>query len=84
MDPQTLLDYRAASPFKPFRVVMNNGRAYDVRHPDLLAVGEDVAIFYFKQNPTGPFNRWETFSLSLINHIEQIGPGKPAKPKKGS
>lgn len=35
-----LLDLRLAEPFEPFRLVMASGRHYDVRHPELLVVGE--------------------------------------------
>jgi len=75
----TLLEYKRANPFRPFRIVMNNGRTYDVKHPDFIAVGMEVGIFYHQKSPDGPFERWESFSLGLVNHVEHIhAEAKPA------
>ena len=29
-------------PFRPFRIHMNDGRAYDVRHPEMIAIGRSA------------------------------------------
>lgn len=50
MTLQTFHELLAQKPFKPFRLVMSSGEAYDVRHPEValltrtsLLVGTDVA-----------------------------------------
>jgi hypothetical protein len=78
MRPETLLQYKRANPFRPFRIVLNSGRKYDVQHPDFLAVGHEDVSFYYRQNPEAPHNRWETFGLLLIDHIEHIEVETPA------
>lgn len=79
MRPETLLGYKRAVPFRPFRIVLNSGRQYDVRHPDFLEVGHEAAIFFFRQTPESPHDRWETFSLPLIDHIEHLQAEAPTK-----
>lgn len=39
MDPYYLKAMLKKQPFEPFRLVMSDGRSYDVRHPELLTVG---------------------------------------------
>jgi hypothetical protein len=72
MRPETLLAYVRAAPFRPFRIVLNSGRAYDVRHQDLLQVGRDCFVLFYAAEQGGPFDRWETASLLLIDHIEHL------------
>lgn len=40
MDARLLLSLRNRQPFAPFRIVVTDGRSYDVRHPELLLVGK--------------------------------------------
>ena len=80
MQPQTLLGHVRATPFRPFRIVLNSGRIYDVHHPEFIDVGLDDAIFFYRKTPDSPHERWETFSLSLVEHIEHIHPAATASP----
>jgi hypothetical protein len=50
MNLQTFRELMAQRPFKPFRLVMSSGQAYEVRHPEVamltrtsLLVGTDLA-----------------------------------------
>jgi hypothetical protein len=38
-------------PFEPFRVVLTTGATYDIRHPDLIMVGQRSAIIGMTNNP---------------------------------
>ena len=38
MDPYHLKAIQKKQPFEPFRLVMSDGRSYDIRHPELLMV----------------------------------------------
>jgi hypothetical protein len=33
-------------PFRPFRITLAGGQAYEVRFPGLIGVGQDVIYFY--------------------------------------
>lgn len=35
MRPETIQEFTRAQPFVPFRILLTNGKLFDVRHPDL-------------------------------------------------
>jgi hypothetical protein len=47
MAPQQLQDILRRKPFEPFRLVMTDGTGYEIRHPDLLWVGQRSAMVGF-------------------------------------
>ena len=73
MRPDDLLEWRWAVPFRPFRICLNSGRTYDIRHPEMLRVGRSyVNIFSFTGEPTEAHEHMEMVSLLLIERIEPI------------
>jgi hypothetical protein len=83
--PDTLLSYVRATPFVPFRIVMNDGKTYEVRHPDFIDVARDSAIFFYRKEPgSHQHYRLERFSLLLISRIEELEPTAPAQPGQPS
>ena len=44
MAPEELREVLRQQPFQPFRLVMTDGKTYDVRHPDLMMVGRRSAM----------------------------------------
>lgn len=44
MTVQELLSVRNTVPFEPFRIIMTDGRAYEIRHPELLLIGTTASI----------------------------------------
>jgi len=72
MRPDSVLTYIRAIPFRPFRLVLNSGRSYDVRHPEMVRVGRDTLIYFYATAPEEPFERSEFVSLLLIEHIEHL------------
>ncbi len=65
-------------PFRPFRIVMNSGKTYDVRHPEFVTVGRSWINVYESDDPaSGIVDRFEIVSLMLMERIEFIG----AKPE---
>ena len=73
MRPDDLLEWRRAVPFRPFRIRLNSGRAYDIRHPEMLRVGRTTMhIYSFTGEPVEPHERMEMVSLLLIERIEPI------------
>ena len=69
MAPTDVLAYTRATPFRPFRMVLNSGKTYEVRHPEMVHVTVG-AVVYFHGEPEDPAERWETVSLTLLQNIE--------------
>jgi hypothetical protein len=42
-------------PFEPFRIVLDDGTAYSVRHPELLLLGKRSAVVRLTGNPADTF-----------------------------
>jgi hypothetical protein len=40
MSPQELREAQKRRPFEPFRIVLADGQSYDIRHPEMLWVGQ--------------------------------------------
>lgn len=74
MRPDDLLTWIRATPFVPFRIRLNSGRTFDIRHPENLRVGKSsVNVYTFAGEPSDPFERMEMVSLILIASIEPLG-----------
>jgi hypothetical protein len=67
-----ILAYTRATPFRPFRLILNSGKTYDVRHPEMVNVTISTIHYYHRTDPETPGERWETVSLSLIQNIEHL------------
>jgi hypothetical protein len=73
MRPQDLLTYMQAQPFRPFRIRMNSGRTFDIRHPEMVRVARDCLIlFTFISDNPNVVDHWETISLLLIESISHL------------
>ncbi len=70
MRPETILTCLKAMPFQPFRIIMNSGRSYEVKHPEFLKLTRDTVLFFHAPSPEGIFDRWEFLSLLLIERLE--------------
>jgi hypothetical protein len=44
MTPDQLRQHAHREPFQPFRVRLQDGRSYDIRHPNLGLVGKSIFI----------------------------------------
>jgi hypothetical protein len=83
MSPMELRESLRQQPFEPFRIVLTDGGAYDVRHPDLLWVGQRSAYVGLTGEP-GQTLFERAVKLDLL-HITQIVPLDSASspPKNG-
>jgi hypothetical protein len=73
MTPQELLNYLQAQPFRPFRIRMNSGRTFDVRHPEMIRVGKrDALSFTFVSDSPDIYDRWENVALLLIESLSSL------------
>jgi hypothetical protein len=79
MRPDDLLTWTRATPFVPFRIRLNSGRTFDIRHAEMLRVGRSsVNVYTFAGEPSDPFDRMEMMSLVLIESIQPIEATHPA------
>jgi hypothetical protein len=60
-------------PFEPFRVVLTTGTTYDIRHPDLIMVGQRSATIGMTNNPEATaFDRTIKVDLLQVAGIEEL------------
>lgn len=52
MNANFLRKIARGQPFKPFDLRMNDGRAFDVRHPEFIGVNDRVVTLYSERNGT--------------------------------
>ena len=75
-------ELRAAArrqPFEPFRLVLTTGTTYDVRHPDLIMVGQRSAIIGITNQPNGAvYHHTINFDLLHVVGIEELPSSPPA------
>jgi hypothetical protein len=73
MTSREVLNYVQAEPFRPFRIRMNSGRTFDIRHPEIVRVGKgDLLIFTFVSDAPEVYDRWENVSLLLIESLSPL------------
>ena len=73
MTSQEVLNYLQTQPFRPFRIRMNSGRTFEIRHPEMVRVGRrDLLIFTFVSDSPGVYDRWENISLLLIESLAPL------------
>ncbi len=64
-----LRQYATQQPFRPFRIYMVSGRTYEIRHPEMIALGGTVAVIFSAIDT----DTWDTVSLMLmesVNHLD--------------
>jgi len=81
MAPQELRDSLQEQPFRPFRIVLTDGVGYDIRHPDLLWVGQRVAYVGLTGEPGQTFFE-RSVKVDLL-HVVRIEPIEAAKNASG-
>jgi hypothetical protein len=69
---EELLALLRAAPFRPFRVILNSGKTYEVKHPEFVKVGRSSWSYYYMDQPDAPYDRFDIVSLLLIKRIEYI------------
>lgn len=77
--PEELRDNLRQQPFEPFRIVLTDGGSYDVRHPDLLWVGQRSAYVGLTGQPgQALFERAVKIDLLRVTQVVPIAPAPPA------
>jgi hypothetical protein len=72
MRPEDVLHWLQATPFVPFRMTMNSGLTFEVRHPELIRLMRTSLIYFTPSLDEGVFDRAQMFGLVLIERIERI------------
>ena len=73
MTPREILNYLGAQPFRPFRITMNSGRTFDIRHPEMVRLGRrDLLMFTFVSDTPDVYDRWENVSLVFIESLAPL------------
>lgn len=72
MAPEELRDTLKQQPFEPFRLVMTDGASFEIRHPDLLWVGERSAMIGLTGKPGRTF--YERAVKVDLQHVIRIEP----------
>jgi len=79
MRAEDLLSWVRAAPLVPFRIRLNSGRTFDIRHPEMLRVGRTAAnVYSFAGEPGDPYEQVEMISWVLIESVTPIGAGHSA------
>lgn len=83
MVPEELRDALRQQPFEPFRLVMTDGAGYEIRHPDLLWIGQWSAMVGLTGDPGKTFyERSVKVDLSHVIRLEPLASSSP--PHNGS
>jgi len=84
MHAADVLAYTRAAPFRPFRLLLNSGKSYDVRHPEMVRVTLSSILYFHATDPEGPAESWETVSISLLQNIVHVDAKPAATPGDGA
>lgn len=73
MTNNKVLSYVNAEPFRPFRINMASGKAYEIRHPEMVAVGRTtIHVFTSTNDEKETKEREQELSLVLVESIELL------------
>jgi len=73
MRPEDLRQFLRQQPFRPFRITLTDGSTYDIRHPELVALGRSSLVIGFaaQDEPEPVYDDY--IAVSLL-HIMQAQP----------
>jgi hypothetical protein len=80
MRPEDVLTWLHATPFVPFRILMNSGCTYEVRYPELVRVLRTSLMLFTPSGQPDVYDRAEMLGLVLIEPIEPVTSGASAAP----
>lgn len=71
MTYRKLGEYVEAEPFRPFRIRMASGQAFDIRHPEMILVGRISARIHGVVG-IDQHERWHDASMLLMETVEPL------------
>lgn len=73
MPPEDIKEKLQQRPFVPFRIVLSDGMAYELRHPDLLLLGKRSAVVGLTGSPADTlYDRYVTIALLHVTRLEPL------------
>ena len=73
MRPEDIRQFLRQEPFRPFRLTLTDGRTYDIRHPELVAIGRSSLFIGFpRQDDPEPV--YDDYLIVSLLHIMQAQP----------
>jgi hypothetical protein len=73
MRPDDVLEWVKAMPYRPFRICLNSGRTFEVRHPEMIKVGRStIDIFEYADEQRDIYENRQMVGLILIERIEPV------------
>jgi hypothetical protein len=73
MTVQTFRELLTQRPFKPFRLVMSSGQAYEVRHPEMALLTRSDILVGIDETDDGVPAAFKICSLLHVSAVEPIG-----------
>ena len=74
MGQDDLIKVLKDAPFRPFRIHLSDGRALEVRHPELVLVSRRTAYIFFPSphRPPPAFDDYQVVALRQIASLEPV------------
>jgi hypothetical protein len=72
MTVQTFRDLLTRRPFKPFRIVMSSGQAYEIPHPEMAMLTQSDLVVGIKETRHGVPKEFRICSLLHITSVEPV------------
>lgn len=69
MTRSEMLKHIQVQDFQPFRVTMNNGKSYDVTHPENVMLMRDDSLYIFQPASDEPEGIKELVTIARIHNI---------------
>ena len=84
MAPKDLYDVVHTRPFRPFRIFVNDGGTYDIRHPEWCMVGAESVLVGLPENDSDSpyYQRFAILDLFAVSRVEPLPAVAPAAPSK--
>jgi len=73
MRPEDLRQFLRQQPFRPFRLTLTDGRTYDIRHPELVALGRSSLFIGFPR-PDDAEPVYDHYVIVSLLHVMQAEP----------
>jgi hypothetical protein len=67
MTVEEVMQYRRAVPFKPFELVLKDGRRFTVPNPEAVGRNEAYTRVTIAERLSG-----ESFDIALVSHVEML------------
>lgn len=72
MTVQTFRELLTARPFKPFRVVMSSGKAYEIPHPEMAFLSKSTLYVGIGDTDDGVPAEYKMCSLLHVTAVEPV------------